>query len=212
MQNHKYDSLQLSALYRVYNSFCTYYQGNQAKAVAAWRTLGQESATQELCNHPDYWKGIHLLEQVEFHVSEEDIFEFNRLFIGPDKLLAPPYEGAYRNPDGLLFQQETMEVRGFYKTVGLAVRDQNIYPDDRLDLELEFICYLIARAGQMTLIRHEQSLFFWELYQDFYCKHLESWGLQHCKDILIHAKTSICRGMALIMQGFLASEKQRITI
>ena len=37
--------------------------------------------------------------------------EYTRLFVGPDKLVAPPWESVYRGEDAMLFQEVTLEVR-----------------------------------------------------------------------------------------------------
>ena len=44
--------------------------------------------------------------------------EYMRLFIGPEKLIAPPWESVYRSKSGLLFQENTLTVRDIYRRNG----------------------------------------------------------------------------------------------
>ena len=68
-------------------------------------------------------------QRVAAHLAEletlgEDGFEalrwdYTRLFIGPDRLPAPPWESAYLTEERLLFQEPTLEVRRAYRKYGL---------------------------------------------------------------------------------------------
>jgi TorA maturation chaperone TorD len=45
--------------------------------------------------------------------------DYTRLFIGPGKVLAPPYESVHFSSDRLMFQMETLQVRRWYARFGL---------------------------------------------------------------------------------------------
>jgi TorA maturation chaperone TorD len=187
-----------------------YYQGRIAEAVASWRVLAGDEFVQTACDCTYLWQGVQRLADSGFQVSEKDIFEFNRLFIGPGKLPAPPYEGAYRNQNGLIMQQETLDVRRYYERAGLAVKQKNCIPDDKLELELEFVCYLLSQAGKRNRLRRgEYNSSFLGMYRDFYVVHLSTWVEKHCQAVITHASTGICHGMALIMLSFFYKESQR---
>lgn len=68
-------------------------------------------------------------------------YDFNRLFVGPAAIPAPPYASAYAE-EPLLMGKQTLEVRDAYRALGLAVPDQNATPDDHLAFELDAVAAL----------------------------------------------------------------------
>ena len=65
-------------------------------------------------------------------------FSFNRLFVGPRTLQAPPYASIYLDGDDTrLMGASTSRVRQLYAMLGLASPWQNQIPDDHLALELD---------------------------------------------------------------------------
>jgi TorA maturation chaperone TorD len=200
LPNHKSDELTaLAKRYSIYTLFKRYYQGE-------WR---QGSEVMEAVQ-----KYLAINQQVKSardESSDDEVnYEYNRLFVGPAKLLAPPYESAYRNCLGLVMQGETLAVRNAYREAGIEVGDKNAIPDDHLGLEFEFICFLLAQAGQKLeaedLVAANSYL---TLYQNFLQEHIVSWVFQHCNDILQHGKTSLCRGVAVALVDFLQAEEAR---
>ncbi len=72
--------------------------------------------------------------------------EFTRLFIGPIKLVAPPWESVYIGKEAMLFQESTLAVRRFYQNYGLQPEGYPRVADDSLALELAFMSKLAERA------------------------------------------------------------------
>ena len=77
---------------------------------------------------------------------EEVKAEYTRLFIGPESLMAPPWESVYGQKDAMLFQESTLEVRNTYRRFGLLPEGYPRVADDSLALELHFMT-LLARHG-----------------------------------------------------------------
>ena len=63
-------------------------------------------------------------------------FEFNRLFVGPDSVPAPPFASVYLEGEPQLMGQSTLEMRELYLGLGLAVPNAGC-PDDFLPYELD---------------------------------------------------------------------------
>ena len=72
--------------------------------------------------------------------------EYMHLFIGPEKLVAPPWESVYQGEDAMLFQEVTLEVRKVYRAFGMQAAAYQRVPDDSLALELAFMSTLAGRA------------------------------------------------------------------
>jgi TorA maturation chaperone TorD len=183
--------------YSLYSLFKQYYQGEWELARQAAATIQQYVPVND-----------KLSCQQDSHWDEEALFEYNRLFVGPAKLLAPPYESAYRNALGLVMQAETLAVRRFYLQAGIEVSNKNAIPDDHLGLEFEFICYLLAREGERLQAGDIITAnCYTALYQEFCQQHILSWVYQHCDDILRHGRTWLCRNTAVALIQFLQTEE-----
>lgn len=135
--------------------------------------------------------GFIALEEATKTDFEEMKYSFNQLFIGPDKLLAPPYESCYRNPDRLVLQEETMQVRRIYKRAGVQISSMNVESDDFIAFELEFILLLFSDLSDEKL----------EILHDFLEQHLFVWYFDHILDIRKGTDNPICLGMADILEG-----------
>ncbi len=64
-------------------------------------------------------------------------FAFNRLFVGPGPLAAPPYASVYLDPEPTLMGEATLLARQVYQAAGLVSPWKNSVPDDHLSLELD---------------------------------------------------------------------------
>lgn len=73
-------------------------------------------------------------------------YDFNRLFVGPMAILAPPYASVYIEIEPQLMGNSTLEVRQLYHALGLSVFRENHIPDDHLAHEIE-ICLLLVRQA-----------------------------------------------------------------
>lgn len=71
-------------------------------------------------------------------------YAFNRLFVGPMAVPAPPYASAWLETDPRLMGESTMDVRDLYHALGYAVPDEGTTPDDHLSFELDAALALLA--------------------------------------------------------------------
>jgi TorA maturation chaperone TorD len=91
------------------------------------------------------------------HDQEGLTIEYTRLFVGPNKLPAPPWESVYISRERTLFQRPTLEVRDSYRSQGLI---PELYPkvaDDHIALELDFLRLLAGRAQAAFQIDEHES-------------------------------------------------------
>lgn len=107
---------------------------------------------------------------------EELKAEYMHLFIGPDKLVAPPWESVYRGEDAMLFQEVTLKVRETYRGYGLLPEGYPHVADDSLALELAFMAKLAERALEDLHNEDEVGLSrLLEGSEDFLKQHLLLW-------------------------------------
>lgn len=133
-------------------------------------------------------------------------WDFNRLFVGPGKMLAPPWESVHRSKTGLTFQEAALQVREIYGRFGLQVPAIHREPDDHLALELAFFAHLselaadaAARGGETARLDdcHQAQ-------RDFLHDHLLEWAPGCLALVETHAETDYYRGTARLALGSLA--------
>lgn len=102
--------------------------------------------------------------------------EYMRLFVGPDRLPAPPWESVYLGEDGTLFQLSTLEVRNCYRSFGLLPEEYPRVADDSLALELGFMSTLASWATDAFRQNQTEELKkYLEGSEEFLRKHLLRW-------------------------------------
>ncbi len=84
---------------------------------------------------------------------EELMIEYSKLFLGPDKLLAPPY-GSYYMDDKVTMGESTREVMDIYEKLELELSDSFKDLPDHIALELNFLAYL---TEQQLLLSEEHD-------------------------------------------------------
>jgi len=99
---------------------------------------------------------------------QEVEFAFNRLFVGPAALEAPPFSSVYLDAESLVMGKTTLDVREMYGALGLESPWKNSLPDDHISLELD------AALAMNHLARQEEQLEIEQLRKRF-LQHMEAW-------------------------------------
>jgi TorA maturation chaperone TorD len=84
--------------------------------------------------------GLELEEPADWTGVE---YDYNRMFIGPAAVPAPPYASAYQEEPALM-GAPALEARRFYRELGLTLPDQGTTPDDHLAYELDALVALLS--------------------------------------------------------------------
>ena len=102
-------------------------------------------------------------------------FAFNKLFVGPMALQAPPYASAYLETEPQLMGESTLKVRRIYEMAGLSFPLQGRLPDDHVGVELDAALGLSCLAERLEM---EEPRALW---QYFFHEHLAAWLPQFIK-------------------------------
>lgn len=166
---------------------------------------------------------------------EELKVEHARLFLGPFKLLAPPYGSVYLDHNEHLMTDSSRDVQSRYEEEGMTVAIQEV--PDHICIELEFL-YLLTYK-EMKLIElansadnkngvlnshksdtlnphslepsvHEMINAFRIKQLDFLKTHLARWFPQFEKKIRKHAALKVYRDLATLTRNFLAADLNAI--
>lgn len=147
--------------------------------------------------------GLALLAQSA--VDGEDAAQIKddhfQLIVGPGKPKAVPWESVYRSNEGLVFEEQTMQVREFYRRFGLQAPRLNREPDDHISLELEFCATLLTRALEAAeLDLAEKAAEFATAHAEFCAQHLLVWAPEFFANVESGAQTSFYRGIGILGQ------------
>lgn len=130
-----------------------------------------------------YFASIHE-EQIK-EIRQEMKPEYARLFLGPKKLIAPPYESVYRSNNKCIFGGETEHVKLFYKNAGMELKEKVKVPEDFIGTELEFMYWMSHRMYQALQENNEELFVKMAIYQhEFLLQHLTMWVPQFTKDVI----------------------------
>lgn len=132
--------------------------------------------------------------------------DHTRLFIGLERILAPPYASVYLSEEHLLFEKPVLDVRRFYKKIGLQVNPKKREPDDHIGFEMYCLCFLcenVAQAGEQentqTVAKYQTEL------REFLSDHLNSWLYAFLSRVTDNAQTPFYNGVALLTLGLIES-------
>ncbi len=172
-------------------------------------------------DQPDVQAGLQLLQEWTMRNREalnDEAFaalaaDYTRLFQGPGKVLAPPWESVHSSEERMTFQQQTLDVRNWYRRFGLQAIRLYQEPDDHIGLELIFVSHL-AQRGLQALAQNEAAAFeeLIAAQRDFLTEHLLNWAALWSKSVHTQAGTDFFRGIALLTKGVLAEVSAKMNL
>ena len=121
---------------------------------------------------------------------------------GP-KELRPPYEGCYKLDCNL--ESAAINVRCFYRTAGLMPDVSVTDSPDYICVQMDFMKQLCLREQRQWSGGHDASATIIRQ-KEFLENHLGSWAGDYCKHVRQHALTDFYRGVAVILDTFIAME------
>lgn len=134
---------------------------------------------------------------------------YNRLFVGPGRPLAPPYESLYRDPGGLVMGPSAQAVQACYAEAGIALGPDYHDLPDHVAAELGFMAYLTveeaeAEDGQAGRWRERQSAFLRQ--------HLAAWLPAFCERVRAAGQHPFYPAVADLAQAFVSWDCARLSI
>lgn len=136
--------------------------------------------------------------------SEEDlVVSYAKLFVGPDKLIAPPYGSVYLDKERRVMSDSTMEVIETYKEAGLSMDKEFREVPDHITAELEFMYFLVYReveALEMSL--NDVAFDSMKMQESFFRRFLGQWMLPFCDKIREGTDNDFYRALADCVSAF----------
>lgn len=133
--------------------------------------------------------------------------DYARLFLGPYRLLAPPYGSVYLEGERRVMGTSTDKALDHYKRVGLDLSPQFQEAPDHIAAELEFMHYLLfsSISGPERGLGEETALY-QDLQKEFLHDHLGAWAEPFCRAVEQNAETGFFQSLARATRAFLAQE------
>ncbi|MDX7141329.1 molecular chaperone TorD family protein [Citrobacter freundii] len=131
-------------------------------------------------------------------------YDFNALFVGPQKLKAAPFASVYLEEDALVMGKSTLSIREFMANIGLSISVVNNIPDDHISCVLELAVLLSANSRasseyQVTLTRYASE-------------YVAVWVPEYIEKININAQTATLKNVAGRLSSWLDELKTRVSI
>lgn len=137
--------------------------------------------------------------------------DYSRLFVGPYKLLAPPYGSVYLEGEGTLMGNSTLDVRNRYREAGLDISEFHKEAPDHISAELEFMYYLIFKEvesiGKADL---EDAGDYLERQKRFLGDHLGAWVSEFADRVEENAETEFYKVLARCTKLFVKGDLETL--
>jgi TorA maturation chaperone TorD len=137
--------------------------------------------------------------------------DFSRLFIGPYRLLAPPYGSIYLEKDHKVMENSTVDARERYRQAGLDISAKFKDAPDHIAAELEFMYFLIFK--EIEAIYSDAPEAAYEQFcrqRSFLNNHLGLWATDFAQKVEKHAETDFYCNLAIAMRTFIAEDVAEI--
>lgn len=130
-------------------------------------------------------------------------YDFNALFVGPQKLKAAPFASVYLEEDALVMGKSTLSIREFMANIGLSISVVNNIPDDHISCVLELAVLLSANARASSEYRVTLTR---------YASGMSRCGARVYRKININAQTATLKNVAGRLSSWLDELKTRVSI
>ena len=157
------------------------------------------------CTNPVFAElTCHVPPAVELEALKVD---HARLFVGPYRLLAPPYGSVYLE-DNRIMGDSTLDVRDYYENEGLDTVIKEA--PDHIAVELEFVYYLIVK--QIRAVRDADLQMLQSCQQkhgSFLQTHLGRWLPGFVEKVQKNAQTEFYRTLANLTDKFVQNDLKK---
>lgn len=163
-------------------------------------------------DHRDVVKGLTLLRNFsreyllgnQKELLDDLKLEYTRLFDHTDRIPVAPWGSVYLSKDHLLFQEQSLEVRNWYRNFNLELINLYKEPDDHIGLELAFLAHLANMSVQAIKNGDQDELErLLNAQRGFLTEQVLKWVPTWCDLMIKYAKTDFYLGVAFTLRGAL---------
>lgn len=138
---------------------------------------------------------------------EDLLVEYSRLFLGPFKLVAPPYGSVWLDDSKGVMGPSTARVSAFYDNCGLRLAEDFTELPDHIAVELEFMSYLAFKQREaITSGDHDESGRLAGLQRDFLATLLLPWLEPFTASIVEDGESPLYQAIACTAATFVVAD------
>ncbi len=154
----------------------------------------------------------HITLKMYETTAEQLAIDHAKLFVGPFKLLAPPYGSVYLEGGRKVMGESTLDAERRYRTAGLKLSRQVKEAPDHIAIELEFMYYLIFEEIEaINRSDYQSAMGFLKAQQAFLQDHLGAWTPAFAKKVEENAETDFYRNLAKVLRAFIVCDLNNIS-
>ena len=144
------------------------------------------------------------LEEVRVDLASE----YARIFLGMSPSPVAPYESVYVSDLHILMQEPRDQVLGEYRAEDIAVAKDLRLPEDHVAFEFAFMAHMCQKTIDALRSGDEpEAQRCLSKQREFLADHLLAWVPDLCADVLKRARTPFYRGVAVLTEDCLESER-----
>lgn len=137
--------------------------------------------------------------------------DFSRLFVGPFKLLAPPYGSVYLDGQRQVMGESTLDAQKRYQEAGLEISKMFKDAPDHIAAELEFLYFLIfEQISALENSDYTRALELLNRQRDFLHHHLGMWVSTFAQNVIEHAETDFYQTLGKALQQFIPEDFENL--
>ena len=136
--------------------------------------------------------------------SQKLLVDYTRLFLGPFKMMAPPYSAMYMGDSKSLMNEATLWVINFMQNLGIEFNTGLKDAPDHIAVETELLYFLTYQ--QLENINKEntdEARQLLEKYNEFISRHFTKWVPQLCDKIIKNAAEPFYENLGLCLKEYL---------
>lgn len=115
-------------------------------------------------------------------VDDDMVWEYRRLFVGPNTKAAPPWGSVYTDRECVVFGEATLELRQWMKRTGVARLNSEKEPEDHIGLMLIMLSWIQLNRPDLT--------------EEYLRDHLLPWASHFLEEMEKAAKHPFYEGLA----------------
>ncbi len=132
--------------------------------------------------------------------------DYSKLFLGPYKLLAPPYGSVYLEGARKVMGNSTMDVKRWYREEGLDITVREA--PDHIAVELEFMYLLIFREAELMKNKDSNTAFgYCQKQASFLGTHLGRWVNEFTSNVEASAHQAFYKKLARFTKSFIEEDQ-----
>lgn len=140
--------------------------------------------SEDSCAAKDLAQALRECRDVDEDRLDRMKMEYTRLFLGPEELIAAPWESVYTSTERALFQKSTLAVRDWYRKYNYLPAGYPRVADDHISLMMHFLSLTTGKAvAALTQERTAECGDILNGQRLFEEKHLLNWVSRYAGDM-----------------------------